>query len=161
MPRMWDHFELSAQREGKKEKAMWSVTPEREKTYTVILTYQISHHLARNIAPPNEDTPRAHSSAIFTTTVGHQAITALVRPRHHVSHRLRAFGQPIEQVDKIHLEELKQILVPAIANKRRLIAHRFKVNFLPRATHLSKLLGVSQDSGQCLRDLIHVEESHY
>lgn len=97
----------------------------------VSLTYQIPHHLARNIAPPNKDAPGAHCGTVFASTIGHQTITTLVRPRHHVSHGLRAFDESIKQRDKLHLEQLKQVLVAAVAHKRRLIAHRLEVNLLP------------------------------
>ena len=47
-----------------------------------------------------------------------------------------------------------------IANQSTLVTNRFEIDFLPRSTHLSQLLLVSQNSVQCLSDLIDIKESH-
>ena len=77
--------------------------------------------------------------------VAHETLAALVRPRHDVANGVRALAKTVQQADKFDLEQLHEVLVPAVAHERGLVADRLEVDGLPGAAHVCELLLVRED----------------
>ena len=72
-------------------------------------TDQISHNLACNIAPADENTPGAHGTPFLLSTMvcaatSHQSLAALIRPRHDLTYRLVALDQTIQHSNELNFE---------------------------------------------------------
>lgn len=117
------------------------------------VAHKIPHELACHISPADQDASRAHCvSVVCPRARAHEPLTALVRPRHYISYRLRAFRETIHQAAEFDLQQLNEIFVSAIADECRLIPDRLKVDLLPRTAHLCKLLLIGKDRIQSLRN---------
>lgn len=121
-------------------------------------THQVPHDLTRHVTPADQDTPRAH--ALLSTA--HEALAAQVGPVHNVPNGFKAStrDEVVKDSHEVDLEELDQVIVAAVADQCTLISDRLEVNLRPGTTHVSDLLPVTQDRGEGLRDLEHVEETH-
>jgi hypothetical protein len=126
------------------------------------VAYKIPHDLACDISPTNQDASRAHrASVICTWARTHEPLTALVRPRHYISHGLCALSKTIHQAPEFDLQQLNEIFVPAVADECRLVPNGLEVDPFPRTAHLGKLLLIGEDCIQGLGNLVDVEESHW
>ena len=84
---------------------VYEIGGQRKKSMMAEVAYEIPHDLACHISPANQDASRAHCASVFSTrTRAHEPLTALVRPRHHISHRLGAFSKTIHHAAEFDLQ---------------------------------------------------------
>ena len=106
------------------------VTPNRE----------IPHDLTCHIPPPDQHTPRAHTtllagtkahSTVLSASHPHQSLATLVCPAHHISHGFHALSEPFENGQEFHFEKLDEIFMTAIATEGRLVPYGLEVDLGP------------------------------
>lgn len=128
-------------------------------------THEVPHDLASHVAPTDQDTSGRERGTLLNprhanTTTAHETLTAVICPCHDLTHRLSTFLKVVEEGDEVDFEKLHKIFVSTVAYESGLIPHGLKVNILPGASHIRKLLLVRKDGGQCLRHLVNIQESH-
>lgn len=137
---------------------------QRGRQRTGVVTHKIAHYLTGHITPTNEDAAGAEVALVLVAAHGRTALDELVAhlvcPRHHIPNRLCTGADAVEHGQEVAFEKLGKIFLAAVADERRLVSNRVKVDRLPRATHLLHLLLIGEDRMKRLRDLENVQEAH-
>lgn len=146
-------------------------TDDRERIEKEDGTHQIPHNLTSNIPPADQQTPRAHCDPLLGARLllsmrdrarrmyANQPLTHRVRPNNHIPYRLLAMLQAIQNSNELHFQQRMQVLVPAVTYQRGLVPHGLEVDVTPGPRHVLQLLRVRHDGGECLCDLVDVEEA--